>query len=87
MTKTRAIRESVKGIEWAMTNKQVKDDVLRRFNLVVSTNEVINAIGSYHQRRQSQGVNQILLEKARDYLAAVDDPHLARNLLLKVVPE
>lgn len=80
MNKTDAIRDVAKDhLHWS--NRQIRDEVRRRFKMLVSSSAIINVIGSHRKRMALSGYSVDLREQAKRFLALVGDYDQARNLL------
>tara|TARA_R110002020_G_scaffold474418_1_gene705702 strand:- start:804 stop:1079 length:276 start_codon:yes stop_codon:yes gene_type:complete len=70
-----------------LTNQQIKDEVLSRFGVEVSSCSVINTIGSWHKRITSNPSHIAHLKKlAQAYVTTVGDRSLAKRLVSDVQP-
>lgn len=80
MNKTDMVREIAKDhLHW--TNQQIKNEIMRRFDVEVSSSAIVNAITSHKKRMTISGYSVDLRKKAKEYLALVGDYEQARSLL------
>ena len=65
-----------------LTNVQIRDEVRNRFGVEVTSSQIINAIGAYHQRLNNNPAHITYLENlTRDFIRSIGDRKLARQLV------
>lgn len=83
ITKRQAIR-NVAADDLSLSNSRIKQEIRKRYGLVVESNEIIGVLGKYADRRFKGKAGQIELELATDYLRQMsgDVRHAVRWLHL-----
>lgn len=80
MNKAEMIRNVVEQ-NFTLTHQAVKDSVKRKYGAEVSTNQIINAVGSLNSRLVVHGYREHLLKKASEFVKTCGDHRQAIRLI------
>jgi hypothetical protein len=83
MTKARASR-IVTADDRSLSNREIKEEVQRRFGLDVGSNHINELIGPYRERRNQGESGRTLAVEAKKYLNTVGGIRMAVQLLHSV---